>query len=93
MAGWKADAYSPTNALVDSEGIGFASGLDFPSPTIQSFNLAGADSIQTVVFSTNYNWMSTSGSVLLDDFSYSFVPEPMSAGVVVAGSLLLRRRR
>jgi hypothetical protein len=93
MAGWKAEAYSPSSALVASTGIGFASGLDFPSPSIQSFALSGTDSIQTIVFSVNYNYMSSSGSVLLDDFSYTLVPEPASLAIIGAGMMLPRRRR
>jgi hypothetical protein len=92
IAGWKAEAFDESAALVDSDGIGFAGGLDFPSPLPhQSFTLSGPAPIKTVTFTINYNWMSTIGTVPVDDFQFDPIPEPALGGAALAFLALYQR--
>lgn len=91
--GWKAEAYDSSNNLVDFEDDGYASGLDFPNTSILTYTLSGSSPIDHVVFSVNYNGQSTLGTIYLDDFNLSYVPEPTTLGLIGAvGALALRRR-
>jgi hypothetical protein len=96
IAGWKAEAYDAANVLVDSDGINFSGGLDFPSTSTQTYNLSGANPIQSVVISVNYNYQSTSGTVPIDDFQFDPVPEPGSVlgmvGLAIIGAMRRRKR-
>jgi hypothetical protein len=77
IAGWRARALDASNAVVAEVQKNLSGGLDFPSPLPnQTFLLQGANTIKSVVFTVNYNFQSTSGTVGIDDFT--FVPEPTS---------------
>jgi len=99
IAGWRAQAFDESGGLVDTAGIGLSGGLDFPSPTPNvEFTLAGSSYISSVVFTVNYNYMSSAGSVGIDNFQFAPVPEPTSGAVLagvaaLAGAWLIRRRR
>lgn len=99
IAGWRAQAFDAVGGLVDTEGIGLTSGLDFPSPAPNAvFTLAGSHDISSVVFTVNYNWMSTSASVGIDNFEFApAVPEPamsaaLAAVAALAGAWVIRWR-
>lgn len=93
LPGWSAVAYDSSNNVVDSISIGYSGGLDFPNTSIATYTLDGISPIDHVVFSVNYTGMSSSGTVYLDDFTLSFVPEPSTIGLVGAFSALALRRR
>lgn len=95
-AGWQAVAYDALGNVVDTEGVNLAGGLDYPPPpnSVQ-YTLQGAADITKVRFRVNYNYQSTLGSVMLDDFEFDSVPEPAQGlllGLGAAGMLLRRRR-
>lgn len=93
LPGWTAVAYDSSNNVVDSINVGYASGLDFPNTSIQTYTLDGSSPIHHVTFGMNYTGMSTAGTVYLDDFTLNFVPEPTTLGLIGAvGALALRRR-
>lgn len=93
LPGWMAEAFDSSNNLVDTVGVGFGTGLDFPNTSILTYTLDGASPIDHVKFSVNYNGFSTAGTVYLDDFTLNFVPEPTTLGLLGAiGALALRRR-
>jgi hypothetical protein len=82
IAGWRARALDASNAIVAEVQKNLNGGLDFPSPLPnQTYLLQGANPIKTVVFTVNYNFQSTSGTVGLDDFTFA-VPEPTSLALV-----------
>ena len=93
ITGWRVEAYDAANVLVDDEEDSFATGLDFPNPTILTYTLDGATPITRVIIRTNYNYQSNAGTVFMDDFTMVFVPEPAAASLVAAAACLLRRRR
>ena len=89
IAGWRARAFDSGGGVVDEVQKNLAGGLDFPSPLPnETFLLQGANRIKTVVFTVNYNYQSTSGTVGVDNFSYR-VPEPATAALVSLGAVLL----
>jgi hypothetical protein len=94
IAGWRARALDSSNNIVAEVQKNLNGGLDFPSPLPnQTFLLQGASPIKTVVFTVNYNFQSTSGTVGIDDFN--FVPEPASLTLLctaVWGAIGRRRR-
>jgi hypothetical protein len=94
IAGWRARAFDSGSNIVAEVQKNLNGGLDFPSPLPnQTFLLQGASLIKTVVFTVNYNFQSTSGTVGIDDFT--FVPEPASLTLLctaVCAALGLRRR-
>jgi hypothetical protein len=93
IAGWRARAFDVNNVLVDEVQKNLAGGLDFPSPLPnQTFLLDGTNRIKSVVFSVNYNFQSTSGTVGIDDFVYR-VPEPSIFGMLSVGGMMLFGRR
>lgn len=95
-AGWQAVAYDALGNVVDTEGVNLGGGLDYPPPpTPVKYTLQGAAEITKVRFRVNYNYQSTAGTVMLDDFEFDSVPEP-THGVLLgfgAAGMLLRRRR
>jgi hypothetical protein len=94
MAGWRAQGFDLNGALVDTEERNLSGGLDFPSPPPPvTFTLQGAEPIKSVVFTTNYNFQSTSGTVLLDDFRFAPIPEPTIGTIAGALGLIAMRRR
>ncbi len=94
IAGWRARALDSASNIVAEVQKNLNGGLDFPSPLPnQTFLLQGASPIKTVVFTVNYNFQSTSGTVGIDDFT--FVPEPASLALLctaVCAALGIRRR-
>lgn len=96
IAGWRARAFDESNGMVAEVQKNLNGGLDFPSPLPnQTFLLQGANRIKSVVFTVNYNYQSTSGTVGIDNFVYR-VPEPSSVILSVmfgAVFVLIRRRR
>lgn len=96
-AGWQAVAYDALGNVVDTEGVNLSGGLDYPPPPNPvQYTLQGAADITKVRFRVNYNYQSTLGSVMLDDFEFDSVPEPAQGlllGLGTAGLLLRRRRR
>lgn len=95
IAGWKVEAFDESSTLVDSDGINLAGGLDFPSPgpINQSFALSGSTPIKTVVFTVNFNYMSSIGTVPVDDFQFDPIPEPALGGAALVLHALCRRHR
>jgi hypothetical protein len=95
IAGWRARAFDSGGGFVAEVEKNLAGGLDFPSPLPnQTFLLQGANRIKTVVFTVNYNWQSTAGTVGIDDFRFR-VPEPASVAMLAVGTafVVLSRRR
>jgi hypothetical protein len=94
IAGWRARAFDAANNIVAEVQKNLNGGLDFPSPLPnQTFLLQGANTIKSVVFTVNYNFQSTSGTVGIDDFT--FVPEPTTlalGGLATIGFGMVRRR-
>jgi hypothetical protein len=89
IAGWRARAFDGSNGLVAEVQKNLNGGLDFPSPLPnQTFLLQGANGIKKVVFTVNYNFQSTSGTVGLDNFEFR-VPEPTSLVLFGLGTVLL----
>jgi hypothetical protein len=93
IAGWRARAFDTSNNVVAEVQKNLNGGLDFPSPLPnQSFLLQGANRIKSVVFTVNYNFQSTSGTVGVDNFTYR-VPEPATVALVAFGVALSLSRR
>jgi PEP-CTERM motif len=94
IAGWRARALDASNGIVAEVQKNLNGGLDFPSPLPnQTFLLQGSANIKSVVFTVNYNFQSTSGTVGIDDFV--FVPEPGTlslAAMGIVGLAVMRRR-
>jgi hypothetical protein len=85
IAGWRARALDSSSNVVAEVNKNLNGGLDFPSPLPnETYLLQGASPIKSVVFTVNYNFQSTSGTVGIDDFT--FVPEP--SGLVLLGCAL-----
>lgn len=95
IAGWRARALDSSSNILAEVQQNLNGGLDFPSPLPnQTYLLQGAGLIKTVVFTVNYNFQSTSGTVGIDDFT--FVPEPTSVtllSLAPCGLLGTLRRR
>jgi hypothetical protein len=93
IAGWRARAFDASNNVVAEVQKNLNGGLDFPSPLPnQSFLLQGANRIKSVIFTVNYNFQSTSGTVGVDNFTYR-VPEPATAALLAVAALALTTRR
>lgn len=85
------NAYSPTNALIDSLNItdaNFGANMnDFSNP----LSFSGVGSIGRIELTANAGG---ANRVSIDSFGFSVVPEPASAGVLtLAGAAILLRRR
>jgi hypothetical protein len=92
IAGWRARAFDVNNVVVAEVEKNLNGGLDFPSSLPnQTFLLQGVNPIKTVVFTVNYNFQSTSGTVGLDDFT--FVPEPTTCALMGLAALVVTLRR
>ena len=97
VAGWSATAYNAADSVVDSVGVNLFGGLDYPpSPTAVPYTLSGSG-ITKVVFTSNYNYQSTTGAVQVGDFQFG-VPEPgtlptfVFAGIALAIGVLRKRQ-
>lgn len=96
-AGWKAQAFDALNNLVSTYDANYSSGgspLTVPVNPVQH-TLSGSAQISSIVFSMNYTGYSNIGSVYVDSFEFTPVPEPSSASLaaVALGFVVFRHRR
>lgn len=93
IAGWRARAFDSGNVMIDEVEENLAGGIDFPSPLPNEvYLLEGINRIKTVVFTVNYNFQSTAGTVGVDDFTFR-VPEPHSLVLLGLGLAAIIARR